>query len=65
MAKLNQRQLDEIVAGLNRTIFAMEFHQRDHGLFDINIDLNNPVHVNVDDYPLKYYSTYDDYLNFT
>lgn len=54
-------ELDEIIADFNRTL--TRFQPREQGY---NIDFNNPVHYNVDmDYPWKYYSTYDDYINFT
>ncbi|CAH0552165.1 unnamed protein product [Brassicogethes aeneus] len=65
-ATLNQKQLDEIIDGFNRTVLGN--FRSDNKFFDI--DLSNPIHVNmempVDRRPYKNYKPNNeyDYMNY-
>ncbi|XP_044263790.1 A disintegrin and metalloproteinase with thrombospondin motifs adt-1-like [Tribolium madens] len=64
MAKLNQHQLEQIISELNRTLTGKVTNEH---RFDI--DLNNPIHVNMDmetvQYPIYTKKQSNDLLNYT
>ncbi|XP_023022167.2 ADAMTS metallopeptidase stall isoform X1 [Leptinotarsa decemlineata] len=62
MTKLNQMELEDIISGLHRTLSGNPSYPVKY-----DIDLNNPIHVNMDmeqqHHPQRYFRS-EDYVNF-
>ncbi|XP_018565898.1 A disintegrin and metalloproteinase with thrombospondin motifs adt-1-like [Anoplophora glabripennis] len=66
-AKLDEKQLEEIISELNKTLLGSS--NQASGTHQFNIDLSNPIHVNMDadeeHYPQNYFRKNDyDYANY-